>query len=146
MADLNKTDARLHRLQAGSFGNVSTSHVQRNLNGAVIADVVFFMKLPRGTKVYDSMFFKSGAAATLNATMKLGLQAAGDGTKGDDDFFNAAKALDGAAALHRKDNAAVPLYLDDDDYYVVGTIAGANVGAVDTLADVVVNYEFAGNL
>lgn len=145
MPDQFKTAAKKVHVQAGSFGNVSVAHAQRNLNGVANADVVFFFLLPRGSLVYDSILQKTGDAAAVGATMKLGLQAAGDGSLGDDDFFNAAKALDGADSINRKDNAAPPLVLDDD-YYVIGTVGGANVGANDTLADVTVTHEYRGNL
>lgn len=148
MADQFKTDAHREHVQAGSFGNVSSTRpVERNLNGAANGDQVFFMKIPRGSTVFDSLFQLTGTDGGAGATMKLGLIAVTDGEKGDDDFFNEAKALDGGNAIHRRDNAAAtPLYLDDDDYFVVGTVGGADVGDNDKLATVNVVHEFTGNL
>lgn len=145
MADLHKSAGRKHRIAAGTFGNKQVAHAQRNLNGAAVADVVVFFTLPRGTKLMDSVLYKTGAAAAAGSTMKLGIRAVHDGAQGNDSYFNAAKALDGASSINRKDAVTLPLVLDDD-YDVIGTIAGVAVGAVDTKADVLVEYEFEGNL
>lgn len=147
MADKFKNAAALVNTQAGSFGNKSGVAVQRNLNGADSGDVVFFCKIPRGSFLFDSLLQLTGTDAGAGATMTLGLQAVRDGSKGDADYFNDAKALDGGNSIARRDNAAaVPMLLDDDDYWVIGTIGGADVGDNDKLADVLIDFEFQGNL
>lgn len=145
MADVDKDAARLAHVQAGSFGNESLAHEQRNLNGAASADLVYFYKLPRGTKIVDGNVHKTNAAGAAGSTADIGIVAANGGSKGDPDFFVSGLALDGAATITRKSNAAPPVYLDDDDYWVVATIGGTAPGANDVLVDVASFFEFRGN-
>lgn len=146
MADRNKTETNRGKVQAGTFGNASVAHATRNVNGAAAGDVVHFLRIPRGSVLYDGMVLKNVTAGAAGSTAKVGLIAATDGAKGDDDFFDASVALDGGATLNRKDVAAGPIYLDDDDYYVVATIGATGPGAADVELTVVANYAFAGNL
>lgn len=147
MAKKYETEARREHVQAGSFGNESVvPGVKRNLNGMASGDVAYFFKLPRGTVIRDGTVFKNATAGAAGSTAKVGFIAAGDGTKGDDDFFKASVALDGGATINRKDNAAPPVYLDDDDYWVVATIGATAPGANDVELTVGAEFEFRGNL
>lgn len=142
MAAQNQTPAKLKVQHHNAFGNLAVIHERVSLSGFLNADTVDFFVLLRGTKIFDSVMRVDGTGGA-GSTLKLGLKGLNGTTQDDDDYFNAAKALD-AAGRHRQDNTAVVPLLLTDDTFVRGTIGGANIGAGACYVDVQVFYEFLG--
>lgn len=123
--------------------NASGVYVNSNQTTAVlIADVVRIGILPAGAKLLNSLAIVSNAFTALS-TAKVGF-AYVDGVDStavpqDDDYFNAALALNAQGRTAANNLAVAPVTLPKDAYLIL-TIAGANlaeVGVLDLLIDAI---------
>ena len=121
--------------------NASGVYVNSNQATAVaIGDVVRIGVLPAGMRLDDSLAIVSNAFTALS-TAKVGFAYVdGDDDTAvpqDDDYFNAALALNAAGRTRANNTAVRPVTLPKDAYVIL-TIAGANLaeaGQLDLLVE-----------
>lgn len=131
MANIDAPSLELHNIPDNVFGNQAFAVAKVTIPAdAAIGDVVRFLKLPRGIRLVDLKAVTDGAAtaAAPASTVSFGIAAAADGAHGDAALFATGKDL-AAAAVVRADEANFSVLLDDDDYYLTATVAGAVPGA-----------------
>lgn len=114
-------------------------------SAVIIADKLRLGILPAGFRLLDSLVIVSDAF-TASATMKLGFEYT-DGVDSsdvpqDDDFFNAALAMNTAGRYVANNTAVRPVTLPKDAY-LIGTWAGANNAAVG-IADILIHGILVG--
>ena len=113
---------------ASDSGNVFGVFGSYSLSGLQADDIIVFVKVPRGAKVLSCCVATDGD--TSGGTMNLGVL-------GDDDFFAADIALDGA----RHETIKTPVEFNmDDEQYIVGKITAAGTAMNDKTVSVTILY------
>lgn len=123
---------------AGTWGNVATATASITTAAETNGAEFKFMRLPANTRLLDLSVINTASSAST--TMKFGYEAV-DGSPADDDYFAAAKSIATASRI-RADAANAPVVLDED-FYIIGTLGGANIATATTIT-VTVTYEFVG--
>lgn len=137
MANIDASGLTRDIRHLGTFGNKSCEHEKIVAKQPNNADVLRFMKLPRGTKITGFREYH-GAAGGDATTIKYGYLPV-DGSAGNDAAFIPAVACVAAGG----NSMNLPPVVLPKDSYIVGTIGGNNAAnAVDW--DVIVDYIYPG--
>lgn len=146
MADVTVPSLKRATPINGPYGNVCHAHVKQAVDLAQ-NDVWVAIRLPRGCRIVDCIFQTSALGASTTAS--VGIRAVNSGSKGNAAALIAAGADVSAAIVLRRNKTGVytdgDLYLDDDDYDVIATLAGANP-ASNGVYELQVFYTFVGTL
>lgn len=137
MANIDASGLARDVRHLGTFGNASSEYEKLVAKQPGLADVLRYLKLPRGTKIMDFREYH-GAAGGAATTISYGYQPT-DGTAGNDAALMAAVACTAAGG----NRMVLPPVTLPKDSYIVGVIGGnAAAAAVDW--EVVVDYIFPG--
>ena len=148
MVKRNLEGVQYQRDHFAPYGNMCQIRAQIDLDGVarVSADVDYLMKLPRGATITKVEMVVSNAADTSD-DVDLGTEQKGTGDWTDDvDYF-----LDAASVVANGyfDSLATtmhkPLYIDEDNVYLILTFNDAIAAANDFAAEFTVWYETTGN-
>lgn len=137
MANIDATGLVRDVRHQGTFGNKSVAYEKIAAKQPALADVLRYMKLPRGTLITDVREIH-GAAGGAATTISYGVQPT-DGSAGDNSALLAAVACT-AAGTNRMTKSPYTLTKES---YVVGVIGG-NAAAATVDWEVIVDYVYPG--
>lgn len=129
------------------YGNLSVAYARVTMPiGSAAADYADFMIIPKNARLLD--FYEThdgGNSAATTGNFGLAAVPGGPTTQVDADYFLAAADLN-AAGRNRWGNTAVYPIITDGKYYLRLVLAGVTSATAAMPIDVVLTYEFLGNL
>lgn len=147
MATLNVPNVDKTPMMAHVYGNMAVKHVSYAVQiGAAVADVINFLRIPANVKILD--FYEThdgGNTAATTANFGLAAVTGGPTTYVSATYFLSAADLN-AAGRNRWGNTAVYPITTDGEYYLQAVLAGANTATAIMKVDIVLSYQFIGNL
>jgi hypothetical protein len=130
-----------------AYGNLSVAYARATMPiGAAAADYADFMVIPKNARILD--FYEThdgGNTAATTGNFGLAQFPGGPTTYVDADYFLAAADLN-AAGRNRWGNVAVYPIVTDGKYLLRLVLAGTTSAGAAMPIDVVLLYEFMGNL
>ena len=147
MATLSVSGVDKTPMMAHVYGNKSVKRASYTIAiGAAVADVINFIRIPANVEILD-LYETHDGANTAATTANFGLAAVTGGptTYVDADYFLAAADLN-AAGRNRWGNTAVYPIITDGEYYLQAVLAAAATTGAVMRVDVVLDYQFIGNL
>lgn len=146
MTALKVSDVDKSPMMAHVYGNLSVKYVEYTIAiGAVIADTIDFIRIPKDVRILDFYETHDGAnSAATTANFGLAAVTGGPTTYVDADYFLAAADLN-AAGRNRWGNTAVYPIVTDGEYYLRAVLAGANTATAVMKVGVKLEYEYVGS-
>lgn len=147
MATFHSTGYEKRPMMKSQYGNLAVAYARVTMPiGSAAADFADFMIIPKDCRLLD--FYEThdgGNSAATTGNFGLAAVTGGKTTYVDADYFLAAADLN-AAGRNRWGNTAVYPIVTDDKYLLRLVLAGTTSAGAAMPIDVVLTYEFLGNL